>query len=226
MTHLKKICQIIKPTVNFFAYNTWLLFLIAALCIFCLLLLSKNTLLNKKGDVLVEVFGFFMDIILFGIILMVYDKWKSKRLQVREYYNQLRAFRTWSDEEGILRKVDIIRQLTEEMKVPLPEMSNIILTHAGLSGVDLSNVKMPGAKLSYAFLNGANLSGVHLFNVDMFETKLYNADLSGADLTEAKNLTKAQLLTAKTLYNTKGLDINLKKQIEKEAPQLFEKPEV
>ena len=173
----------LRTLTEFFAFNTWLLFLIVAICVFYRLWLSRNTLLSKTDDILVEVVGFFLDIVFFGIILTIYEKWRSKKQQIREYYNQLRAFRTWGDEEGVLRKVDIIRQLTEEMKIPLPDMMGINLkkadlTEANLSGANLSNANLAATDLFWANLSGANMSGAVLFKAELLHTDLLNANLS------------------------------------------------
>jgi hypothetical protein len=61
-----------------------------------------------------------------------------------------------------------------------PELDNVGLPHADLSGANLSRVNLQGASLFWANLSGADLSRAWLYGVE-----LSKARLSGANLSEA-----------------------------------------
>ena len=84
------------------------------------------------GNVAVEGFGFLMDIILFGLLWSVFDVYRERRTKIRGYQNELSDFRSLVGEEGVLRKVGIIRRLNQ-LHGSLPSLYRIHLESAGLS---------------------------------------------------------------------------------------------
>jgi uncharacterized protein YjbI with pentapeptide repeats len=98
---------------------------------------------------------------------------------------------------------------------------------ANLQGANLFQANFQDAKLEDANLQGANLSQANFQNA-----KLRNANLRGANVREANfqgaylgatRLTEEQIYSVKTLYKAE-LDPWLKEKIEKERPDLLEKP--
>ncbi len=153
------------------------------------------------NDLLVEGFGFLLDIMLFGVFLSLYDKWRERRTKIRHYHDQLIDFLSWEGEEGVLRKVGIIRRLNE-MQARLPDMTHIILPQAHLSGADLREVHLGDANLAdadleKANLRGADLRGAYLRRTALLAAKLEEANLEGADFRgahlEQANLKRANL---------------------------------
>jgi len=104
-----------------------------------------------------------------------------------------------------------------------------VLTGTDLRGADLREAKFQGAKFEGADLSWTDLQGADLreagFQGAKFEgTEINHANLQGADLSGAKNLTIDMLLEAGSLYQVKGLDPKMKKELRKKKPGLFEKP--
>jgi hypothetical protein len=87
------------------------------------------------------------------------------------------------------------------------------LRDAQLQGADLQDAQLEGVGLQDARLQGTNLQGV----------QLQHACLWGTELRGVQNLTVAQLLTVKTLYDAQ-LDPSLREKIEQEHPPLLDKP--
>ena len=111
-------------------------------------------------------------------------------------------------------------------------------------GADLEEAALRGAYLDSADLEEAVLTGADLRDADLREVKLRDADLKGANL-ERANLMEAnlkrtnlegtnlrwamylqarQLCEANTLYQA-ILDPELEREVKKEHPHLFDKPE-
>jgi|LakWasMet14_LOW5_FD_contig_21_177395_length_1246_multi_3_in_0_out_0_1 hypothetical protein len=76
-----------------------------------------------------------------------------------------------------------------------------------------------------AWLRGVNFRYASLKGVNFKEAVLDEANLTGANLEEAKNLTIDQLSTVETLYDVKGLDSTLRKQVQEKHPHLLKKPQ-
>ncbi len=188
-----------------------LLFSLAALCLLVALLFLRNSLVDKVDDIVVELCGFFFDIILFGVILTIYGRWLERKRKIRNYHDQLDDFRTWKGEEGVLRKVGIIRRLNE-MKAPLPSLWSANLQGANLMGANLQGANLGWAELQRAHLRKANLQGVNLAFANLQNANLWFANLQGANLSYA-NLQDANLwfanLQGARLFHTNLEGVNL-----------------
>ena len=88
------------------------------------------------------------------------------------------------------------------------------MKYACLKNVDLSN-----SEIINSDLKGVNFSGANLSNCDFKNSFLIEADMSGAT-----GLTAEQLLQSKTLYNIKGLNPDLERELREKKPPLFLDP--
>jgi len=96
------------------------------------------------------------------------------------------------------------------------------------------NANLESARLSRAKTNGAIFLNANLSNAYIIEAELIFADLLGANLNEAKliqsnlreakNLSVEQLKASETLYQCYYFNSELKAQLRKEKPCLFEDP--
>lgn len=163
-----------------------------------------------------EAHGMFMDVLIFGILITWFDQLRRRENQIKNYYDQLKDFKIWSSEEGVLRKVGILGRLNE-MGAPLPELSIFQFPKANLNKFKLIEVQLPGANLNNANLFNADLTNCNLTyadftKADLMEAKLERANLSFANLEEANlmvaNLTNADLSDTK-LINSKMTGPNL-----------------
>ena len=134
------------------------------------------------GSVAIEGFGFLMDIILFGLLWSVFDVYREGRAKIRGYRDELKDFVPWKAQEGVLRKVGLIRRLNE-LRASLPM----------LGGIHLEGARLSNADLLFAFLAEANLKDANLAFADLGHASLYRANLEGAVLRKA-NLKGAHLL--------------------------------
>jgi hypothetical protein len=117
--------------------------------------------------------------------------------------------------ETLKQGVEVWNRWRQKRKKELPDLSEVDLPKAILSGADLSRAKLTDANLSRAKLYMADLSRADLSRANLFEAKLYmtdlsrsklfnadfsNADLSGAFLPHANffnaNLSNANLSSA------------------------------
>lgn len=171
--------------------------------------------IDWKG-ILTEAHGLLMDILIFGILITLFNEKRNSENQIKNYYDQLQDFKAWDGEEGVLRKVGILKRLNE-MKAPLPELSAVQLPEANLYKFNLKGAILAGANFSNATLFEAELTESYLrhanfTNATLMEAKLERTNLSFANLEKANllmaNLTNADLSDAK-LINSKLTGANL-----------------
>lgn len=98
-------------------------------------------------------------------------------------------------------------------------------TKANLTKADLWKAHLMLADLSGIILVEADLTDAGLMLAAFTKANLAGANLTGANLWGAQNLTTDQLLTAKALYNVKGLPREREKELREKKPELFEKLE-
>ncbi len=111
-------------------------FALIAVVVLCLIV-ALDIIFKPDGvDVLVEFNGLFFDLLIFGILLTIYDTWSRRRERINTLHDQLDDFWDWKSEEGILRKVGIIKRLIE-FNHPTSRMTAIYLSEQ----VDLSKLR-------------------------------------------------------------------------------------
>ncbi|UCH94727.1 MAG: pentapeptide repeat-containing protein [Candidatus Aminicenantes bacterium] len=108
------------------------------------------------------------------------------------------------------------------------DFNGAVLSRTDLQGADLRESKFQGAKFEGADLSWADLQGADLreakFQGAKFEgADINHANLQGADLSIALNISVEMLLDVQSLYQVKGLDPEIEKELRKKKPRLFER---
>lgn len=178
----------------------------------------SNGLKEGFDSLLGEAHGLLVDVVLFGIILTIYNKINNeindrkreevnKQSRIEGYKDEIEFFRGWANEEGVRRTVGNIKLLIKE-QVENIDLRNTYLRDGDLVGKDLSGVyfkdaKLEGvkfmrAKLIKVNLEGAQLEGAKLWNANLTDANLTKADMRSADLIGAI-LRNADLIDAKLI---------------------------
>ncbi|MEL6592183.1 MAG: pentapeptide repeat-containing protein [Bacteroidota bacterium] len=174
---------------------------------------------DLKG-VLVEAHGLIFDLLLFGILLGVYDivlRRRNERIReqeriedlVKRYMEEIDDYRGWKSEEAMFRTVGNLKRLNG-LGISRMDLCNCYLSKANLRTVNLSYATMrevrlveadlrkallQGADLQLAYLNGANLNNAQLAETNLNKSTLVNANLQHAQLYRA-NLSESRLANA------------------------------
>lgn len=153
-------------------------------------------------NIAVEFHGMVFDVILFGIVLTIYEKWRSKKDRIQSLKDELDDFRGWDEKEAMYRIVGIIRRLNK----------------LGVSDVDLSNCFLEEADLRKLNLEGCNLKYANIQKADLRRTNLKNSDLRNADMRRALLVNVGMIhganLDGVKLYKTKVVDVHWIKSLE------------
>ena len=198
-------------------------------------------------NLIAEVHGTLLDLLLFGCLLLWFDQKAERRRRIEKYINAIRDLLGWESEMATYRIVGNIRRLNREGAAP-ETLKNVYLTETDLKGTDLSETSVHKADLSGANLQSAGLSdaclgtadfsGTNLQKVDFSGTRfgvfagmaasedeqgtiLTGANLRGADLRGIRNAAASTFAEAETLFKAR-LDPDLKSEIETEYPELLE----
>jgi len=168
---------------------------------------------NKEFDakgLLTETYGFLWDILLFGILVVIVDNWRTKKERFIRYAEELADYKDWNQEEGIYRKAGIIKRFSLS-KEKLPPLHYFYLEGVNLRGLELKEVDLFRSKLNRAILSDTDFNKAFLraseFNeADITYATLNGADFGGSDLVGAK-LNNSRLIetdfSASNLKNAK-----------------------
>lgn len=176
-------------------------------------------------DLWVEAHGFIFDLILFSVLIKLYENFTDKRERIKGYINTVNDFRHWQEKEGMFRIVGAVKRLCEE-GISIMNLQACYLEESKLYDLDLSgskfgkanlkkarlantilkNTNFKGANLEEAILVDSDLESAIFFKAVLFRTlfngaNLKDVDFQYADLRYAKfgaaNMTDVQLLGAR-----------------------------
>lgn len=165
-------------------------FYIIALLISVILIIPLNVLLNTNpGDILVEFHGLVFDLIVFGIILTLYESFKNqieeqnkadkeRNEKIQKFYDDIDDYRYWHEPESAHKIVGTIRRLNK-LGVANFDLKNCFLRKGLLQDLDLSNSFLGGADLQDTPCRLTNFSGSYLAHADFTNSFLGGANLEG-----------------------------------------------
>lgn len=147
-------------------------------------------------DLLVEANGMVFDLLVFGILLSIYEALREKKEKIERLHEEIDDYRGWDEKEAMYRIIGAVKRL----KNAGVEVSKINLSCCFLEEADLRFVKFERANLVKTNLMGAILMGANLMKTNLMGANLKRANLMGANLIEANlagaNLSKTDLREA------------------------------
>lgn len=197
--------KLIKKIFDFFTKHPARFFILAALLWFSLMCYLNSKDVGENGfswhDLLVEANGMVFDLLVFGVLLSIYEALRAKRERIERYKEEIDDFKGWDEKEASYRTAGLIRRLNREkatdLKLQRCYLAGANLSHADLFNADLSGANFWYADLSHADLRKADFSNAYLFHTNLPYAKLQNATLIRANLTNAEffnaNLSEANL---------------------------------
>lgn len=224
---MKKLKTLFQKLGSWIVAHKVRFFLIAGVIAAIVILLLDYLFLNasNKADVIVEAHGMLFDIILFGIILTVYEAITDKRDRVKRYKEELDDFRGWKGEEAAFRVAGLVKRLLKE-GVENIDLANLhvgqLVQIIGNKGKELIEKTIQEKKrfcsMQGAELWGFNLEGAFLSAINFKDAKLWEVNLKGVNLVQSNlqgaNLIKADLtganLSEVNMEGAKLWEVNLK----------------
>lgn len=130
------------------------------------------------GGVLVEAHGMLLDIILFGIVLTLYENYHHKYSNIKHYKEEIDDHRRWNEPEPMFRIVGNLRRLIKA------GVKNIDLNNCYLVDADLRELDLSSGVFRNSILRNAKFFSTNLKHSDFNGAQTYDADSSGADLSD------------------------------------------
>lgn len=153
-------------------------FLLSGIILLALYLFDNTDLIQKYFPSLL------LDILVFGILIVVFNKIWEKRRNIRRWQEEIHDYSGWNEPEAKFRIVGNIKRLNRN-RITKIDLEGCFLEGAWLEGINLKGASLIGASLEGARLGGINLEGAQLEAANFRKAELDRANLQGAGLTGA-----------------------------------------
>lgn len=136
-------------------------------------------------DILVEAHGLVFDLIVFGVVITIFEYFRNRRENIKRYQENIQDYSGWQSDEAKHLIVSNINRL-HDLGIRTFYLSESYLKGANLGDFDMSGSVMAFCNLENASfvrsnLNSVNLVAANLSNVYFTNTCLQNADLRNSN---------------------------------------------
>lgn len=157
---------------------------------------SKDGANFQWHDILVEANGMFFDLLVFGILLSIYEALREKKEKIVRLHEEIDDYREWPENEAKFRLMGSVRRLIKEGEKKL-NLRNCYLEGTRFADWNLSKTHFDmaillEAKFYQTVLIGSTFQEAKLTNASFYSVDLTGANFSGADL-EGVNFSKTNL---------------------------------
>lgn len=184
-------------------------------------------------DLLVEANGMVFDLLVFGILLSIYEKLREKRDKIERLHEEIDDYRGWEEKEAKYRILGAMKRLNKEgiyytdlhscflaesqfseTNFKGANLANVNFSQAGFVKVNFEGANLQGANFYQAYLLEVNLAEANLKAANLINSYLVNANLKGADLAESYINPRVKIMGAylrgTDLSGANLIDVNLK----------------
>lgn len=199
--------------------------------ILIILILLSLYFLDNNTFVQVQFPGAFLDVLIFGMLIVIFNKFADRRRDIKRWQEEIDDYRGWKSPEATYRIIGNIKRLNR-VGITRIDLSFCYLKNANLGKDFQANVDKAEAELSPAMVSArkrghmlripmsilaeemkANLLGANLTRADLTDANLSDANLENANLYRAMlngaylffaNLKNANLRRAELKYSSFG----------------------
>jgi len=191
-----------KKAIDFFTAHPARFFLLAALLwggFMCLISIKRGKF--DLDGFLVEANGMVFDLLVFGVLLSIYEALREKRDKIERLHEEIYDYRGWDEKEATFRIVGAVKRLNK-LGVSKIDLHRCFLKKADLQGVNLYKANLEEANLEEAKLGGINLEEANLADAQIKDTILANANLKNAilDVADSSNVDFYQAIVGKDWF--------------------------
>lgn len=133
---------------------------------------------NPSDDLITEVFGLLGDLLVFGVLIVLFRKMFEKRREIARFIEEIDDYRAWDTLEASVRIIGNIKRLNKR----------------GITNIDLSDCKLQHAhsidsvsriELGPWILSGANLNNIEFKKVFLKDSEFISSNMNVVNYHEA-----------------------------------------
>ena len=182
---------------------------------------------SQKENILVEAHGLLFDVIIFGILFVVFAGIREKNMINRQHSELIDDYRNWVSEEATHRIAGAIRRLANAGYKSI-NASSCFLRKASFRDIKINGADFRRANLRGASFRGCSIRNVNFYGADCREVDFSDCELTGVifgsvDLRGAIGLDATSLAAVKSAEGARfGPDKEAR--LRREIPNIFEVP--
>jgi hypothetical protein len=164
-------------------------------------------------NILVESFGFLMDVLFLGILITIINSKKEKKQKIERYNEEIDDYRSWNEPEATYRIIGLIKRLAKL------NATKIDLYFCNLSACVLENISIKNSDLSQAqFDDGAIINNTSIESCILWRTNFNTSELNHCSFESSElnrtffndaNLTWISFKNTDTITETEFKNTNL-----------------
>jgi BTB/POZ domain-containing protein KCTD9 len=185
---LKKIWHNIINNKKFF----WLLaFVIWGIVVFIIDFL-KGKLSSKEhwDNVLVEMHGMLMDIVVFGLLITIYDEINERKNEKKKLMEEINDFKNWGTDEAANRIIGSIKKLNRmqvyKIDISYGKVIAADLTYCKFNESTFSYSDFRKSSFDYTVMRGVDIGGSKFSYCRFLQTDMQQCNAYGAHFEKAK----------------------------------------
>ncbi len=129
-------------------------------------------------DILVESHGLLFDLAVLGVILAIYESYRSKKEKISKYEDSISDYRNWKAPEASLRILGDVKRLNKE------HVTDIVLRNCYLREMVIEDVNLENSDLSFVNLELANVNRSIFVNVNLHGANLKGTQFENVNFSE------------------------------------------
>lgn len=180
-----------KKALDYLTAKPARFFLLAALIWGVLMCYLNSIDVGENGfswhDLLVEANGMVFDLLVFGVLLSIYEALREKKEEIKRLHEEIDDYRGWDEKEAKYRILGAIKRL-DKLGVSKINLSSCFLSEANLQGANLQKAWLWGVDFQRAILIRANLEEAVLLVANLQETNLVDTNLQGTNLKQSYSM--------------------------------------
>lgn len=163
-------------------------YMTAAIIVFAILFnLDKSWLTwDNKSDILVEFHGLFFDIILFGILFIVFAQIGERRKEIKRYQENIDDLKGWNEPEATFKIIGNLKRLLA-LKANNINLAFTFLKRGLFSGLTIEKIKFDNCILDEAIFQYSKCNNSTFLNSSMSLSDLRYCDLTFCDFTKVSS---------------------------------------
>ena len=176
--------KLLKKSFDYLSAKPVRFFLTAAL-LWMIIMCVLNVLNGIQWkDILVEANGMAFDLLVFGVLLSLYDALRDKKDKIERLHEEIDDYKEWPEKEAKFRIMGAVRRLIKEGEKKL-NLRNCYLEDTSFADWNLSKTHFDMANLLQAKFYQTVLIGSTFQDAKLNNAAFYSADLTGADFSGA-----------------------------------------
>lgn len=163
-------------------------YLTAAFVVFAILYkLDKSWLTwENKSDILVEFHGLFFDIILFGILFIIFTQIGERRKEIKRYQENIDDMKGWNEPEATFKIIGNLKRLLA-LKATNIDLAFTFLKKGLFSGLKIEKIKFDNCILDEAIFQYSKCNDSTFLNSSMSLTDLRYCDLTSCNFSKVSS---------------------------------------